>query len=514
MHGRPARGVFVATIASLAAAGVVLTAQTRAVVKIAYFNIQSGKGEPGLPGHPVLFADTTNCVDRSKPMNGWGVGFVQRALTAALADPSIVAVGLTEAWGCGSAEHVRALLGWQARSSERNGVALVARFGMAGPEQWRQLDTSMNPNPADTMWVLRVPVCLDARCTRSLPVYVAHWFSNAVGWQSVLDAHARQSVEFVRTTSGGGPHVFGGDLNVFEGTSTVCEQAPDNTSLSYFRRAGYVDGWVSVRGAAAGFTGMLNRTSCGVPEGAPWKRIDYVWSPPDYLPIAIARFGVVPAGDAAPSDHYGLIATFPMPPARSSDDRAGSTPLANGDIVLYARRATALHGAWTIVDDATAAAGGRVAQVDAGGPKVTSPSASPRNYFELTFTPESGRAYHLWIRGKAQHDSWANDSAYLQFSGSVTSRGAPIYRIGTTSAAIVNLEEDVNAGVAGWGWQDNGYGTNVLGPSIYFDGTPQRVRVQTREDGFSIDQIVLSPVQYATRAPGAARGDTRIVPDR
>jgi len=35
--------------------------------------------------------------------------------------------------------------------------------------------------------------------------------------------------------------------------------------------------------------------------------------------------------------------------------------------------------------------------------------------------------------------------------------------------------------------------------------------VQTREDGLSIDQIVLSPVTYATRAPGAGKNDTTIV---
>ena len=55
-------------------------------------------------------------------------------------------------------------------------MALVAKYGFAGPEQWQQLDTSLNSSPTDTMWALRVPVCLDAACSQSMPVYVAHWY--------------------------------------------------------------------------------------------------------------------------------------------------------------------------------------------------------------------------------------------------------------------------------------------------------------------------------------------------
>jgi hypothetical protein len=37
----------------------------------------------------------------------------------------------------------------------------------------------------------------------------------------------------------------------------------------------------------------------------------------------------------------------------------------------------------------------------------------------------------------------------------------------------------------------------VLGPEIFFQTTgSQRLRIQSREDGLSIDQIVLSPAQY------------------
>jgi hypothetical protein len=36
----------------------------------------------------------------------------------------------------------------------------------------------------------------------------------------------------------------------------------------------------------------------------------------------------------------------------------------------------------------------------------------------------------------------------------------------------------------------------------------QRIRIQTREDGVSIDQIVLSAEKYKTSRPGRAKDDT------
>jgi hypothetical protein len=126
--------------------------------KVAFFNIQSGRGEPGLPGRAVLFADNMNCTDSATPLNAWGVGFVQKHLRESIAnDPAVVALGMAEAWGCGSPENVRTALGWNARSGERNGLVLLAKHGFDGPEEWLQLDTSLNPNPDDTMWVLRRP---------------------------------------------------------------------------------------------------------------------------------------------------------------------------------------------------------------------------------------------------------------------------------------------------------------------------------------------------------------------
>ena len=96
------------------------------------------------------------------------------------------------------------------------------------------------------------------------------------------------------------------------------------------------------------------------------------------------------------------------------------------------------------------------------------------------------------MRGKADSNYWANDSVFVQFDRSVDAGNRAVWRIGTTDAAEVNLEEWSGRGVANWGWQDNGWGAGVLGPVVYFATSgPQKIRIQTREDGFSIDQIVL-----------------------
>jgi hypothetical protein len=52
----------------------------------------------------------------------------------------------------------------------------------------------------------------------------------------------------------------------------------------------------------------------------------------------------------------------------------------------------------------------------------------------------------------------------------------------------------------------------LLGPLISFDTTGlHTIRVQTREDGLRIDQIVLSSALYLNAAPGGARNDDTIL---
>ena len=190
-----------------------------------------------------------------------------------------------------------------------------------------------------------------------------------------------------------------------------------------------------------------------------------------------------------------------------------SPTLSPTDVVLYAAEAPVRVGAWSIVSDASAAGGSRLNNPNAGAAIISTPQASPANYFEMTFTAPAGQGFRLWLRGKAYNDSGYNDSVHVQFSDSVNASGSAVYRIGTTSGTYVNLAEASGETIQGWGWQDNGFGLNVLGPLIYFanSGT-HTIRIQVREDGFSIDQIVLSADTYVTSAPGANKLDTTKLP--
>jgi hypothetical protein len=182
------------------------------------------------------------------------------------------------------------------------------------------------------------------------------------------------------------------------------------------------------------------------------------------------------------------------------------------DVVLYASEAQTV-GNWTSVADSTAAGGHRLNNPDAGGGTITAPVANPANYFEMQFNADAGKPYQLWLRGKAYNNSGYNDSVYAQFSDSVNASDAAVYRIGTTSGTMVNLQNCSGCTLNGWGWQDNGFGTGVLGPPIYFASSGvHTIRIQVREDGFSIDQIVLSPDTYLTDSPGAQQLDTTILP--
>ena len=183
---------------------------------------------------------------------------------------------------------------------------------------------------------------------------------------------------------------------------------------------------------------------------------------------------------------------------------------ANNDVVLYASKAPVRSGTWNVVADSTAAGGYAMATANAGAAKVTTPLANPTNYFQLTFPAYGGVPYHLWIRGKAASNSYSNDSAWVQFSDTVSTGGTAVYRIGSTSGAAVVLQNCTGAADQGWGWNDNGW--CGLGANLQFANTgTHTIRIQVREDGFAIDQIVLSPQTYLAKAPGALTNDKTIL---
>jgi hypothetical protein len=188
-----------------------------------------------------------------------------------------------------------------------------------------------------------------------------------------------------------------------------------------------------------------------------------------------------------------------------------TTPPDNPDVVLYASDA-ARAGKWVVEADASAAGGLRVRHPDAGAAKQTAALVQPANYFEMTFDAAAGVPYRLWLRGRADRNYWGNDSVFAQFDRSVDANGAAQFRIGTAGAAEINLEDCSGCGLSGWGWQDDGWGPGVMGPLIRFAQTGrQRLRIQTREDGLAIDQIVLSPGRYLNASPGALKNDSTIL---
>lgn len=185
------------------------------------------------------------------------------------------------------------------------------------------------------------------------------------------------------------------------------------------------------------------------------------------------------------------------------------------EIVLWTSRGE-VNGNWSMVEDSTAAGGQRAYDRNLGAPKSTAPLAEPASYLMLRFVPDPTRTYKLWIRLRADGNSWANDSVLVQFSGATDLSGDPQYRIGTASALAVSLEECVHCGVAGWGWEDDGWGApNRNGVLLRFQPPPdpgeQFILIQTREDGVSIDQVVLSAEKYLTARPGAAKNDATIL---
>ena len=222
-----------------------------------------------------------------------------------------------------------------------------------------------------------------------------------------------------------------------------------------------------------------------------------------------------------PSDHNLVSCTLAW---RTRPPRTGvttpepsldvSAPGAIDEIVLWPAVSATLVGNWFVVADPTAAGTARVESPNEQIPKIRA-SAEPEDYFEMTFDADAAKPYRLWIRARASDDNWTNDSVSVQFSGTIDAAGLPIYRIGTPSRTLYTLEDCVNCGVSGWGWQDNGFGVGVLGPEIYFESSgPQTIRIQRREDGISIDQVVLSAVTWLSTAPGPAKDDATTLPMR
>ena len=291
---------------------------------------------------------------------------------------------------------------------------------------------------------------------------------------------------------------------------------------------------LEVRVAARGAGGIfhieidgVDRTGpIAIPETGGWQQWTSIRKPGLNLNAGsqVWRLVMDQAGEFAVGNinFLRVISTAPSPkPAPLSvptpAPSATPTPQSTGDqaaseIVLYASDITTTVGNWIRANHQTGAGGQTMQSNDAGWSSANEALPAPADYFEARFTPASNRSYRVWMRLRASADSKFNDSVWLQFSGAVDTDGAPLWRIGTTSALLINLETCPNCGVSGWGWQTAAWWVPQDSIVRFNPPTEQTLRVQTREDGVRVDQIVLSSATYIDSPPGAPINDTVIVP--
>jgi hypothetical protein len=184
------------------------------------------------------------------------------------------------------------------------------------------------------------------------------------------------------------------------------------------------------------------------------------------------------------------------------------------NIVVYASDipTTALHGSWSRVSDSTSPNGLKLTTPDAGFQQLDSALAAPTHYFDVTFSPAANTPYRLWLRLKARANSKFNDAVWVQFSNALAN-GSAAYRTSSPAGLLVNLATDSTAtSLNNWGWQNGAYWLSQPTTLTFPTTGTQTLRVQLREDGVEIDQIVLSPNTYLNSAPGPVSNDSKIVP--
>jgi hypothetical protein len=267
---------------------------------------------------------------------------------------------------------------------------------------------------------------------------------------------------------------------------------------------------------------LVDLEPCSGCTTAGWGWQDSAWWKADYAVVKFATTGthmirVQTREDGAQVDQIVLspVTYFTAAPGAATNDATivpkTTTSAVPPEIVLYAKNATRRSGNWAQQSDTTAAYGWRYGSSDYGAPKLKSPLGAPADFVEWTFNAAGRTRYRLWLRLKAAGNLTQNDSVWVQFSDSTNASGAATYRIGSTSALGVVLEACSGCGVSGWGWQNRTWWKSDTA-DVYFATTGTKtIRIQTREDGVRIDQIVLSPSRFLTTRPGTVKNDSTLV---
>ena len=123
----------------------------------------------------------------------------------------------------------------------------------------------------------------------------------------------------------------------------------------------------------------------------------------------------------------------------------------------------------------------------------------------MPFTAEAGVPYQFWFHMKAAKNQYTSDSVYVQFSD--CHRREPA---GDLSHRVDHGRVGDSRGQFGRGRCGMGMDRQLIwlagGADLFATPGPQTLRIQTREDGVSIDQIVISG---GTVSDDAAGGDEK-----
>jgi hypothetical protein len=186
-------------------------------------------------------------------------------------------------------------------------------------------------------------------------------------------------------------------------------------------------------------------------------------------------------------------------------------PPSAAEVVRYASD-VAPAGRWVLEADGTAAGGQRVRHSDAGAAKITTAAGAAGQLLRRDVRRRRRRALSAVDSRQGRQQRLGERlgvRAVRQERERERRRAVPHRHDRRRRSEHRGLQRmrPVGMGLAG-----QRLGVGVRGPLIYFAGDGvQRLRIQTREDGLSIDQIVLSPDRYLTASPGALKNDNTIL---
>ena len=274
--------------------------------KVANWNVRSGMGVAGTAKPPRINSDTTDCsLNASKPG-----GPFWPAMDVVKEDGAVIALGVQEAWACATPEKIRGYLGWRHATPERNGTALVTRFGLRGPHVAQQIAFKDVEGASEDQWLVGGDVCVNAGCSATVRIYSAHFTAPD---DVRFTGQARNTVTFVKSEPSAARNIVLGDLNYFMANHMLVPcgtKRKTSPPADVFAAAGYIDAWKALKPDVDGPTGMWNRKGCGNPEGGLFKRIDYIYSL-GFAPTDVRLFAMItPMVQDAPSDHAGIVAAF------------------------------------------------------------------------------------------------------------------------------------------------------------------------------------------------------------